>query len=83
MRLERNQNQGSKKDIRVLDKSAELTAKIKHGIFRTKEHMQSLTDIRRTAPDEYAQDNVKYASEDIARNAVHGLKNAFKAMTES
>lgn len=67
---------GSKKDIRVLDKSAELTVKMKRGISRTKEQTRNLTDTGQATPEEYAQDNVKYASEDVARNAVRGSKNA-------
>ena len=66
----------SKKDIRVLDKSAELTAKMKRGISRTKEQTRNLTDTGQATPEEYAQDNVKYASEDVARNVVRGSKNA-------
>ena len=69
---------GSKKDISVLDKSVELAAKMKRGLSRTKEQAQNLSDNNHTSPDEYAQENIKYASEDLARNAAHGTKETVK-----
>lgn len=76
--LKEIKTKGGKKDIRVLDKSAELSAKMKRGLSRTKEQAQNLNDNSYVSPYEYAQDNIKYASEDLARNAAHGAKETVK-----
>ena len=69
---------GRKKDIHALDKSAELSVKMKKGLSRTKNQVQNLSDDRQATPDEYAQDKVKYASEDIAHDVVYGSKETVK-----
>lgn len=69
---------GSKRDIRVLDKSANLSAKMKNGLARTKEQANNLSDDGQTSPSEYAEDNIRYSAENLAHDTVYVAKGAAK-----
>ncbi len=59
-------------------KSTALASKTKQGLIRSKEQAKRLSDSRQDTPEEYAQDNIRYASEDLARDSVHASKNAVR-----
>lgn len=80
---------GSKRDIRVLDKSANLSAKMKNGLARTKDPAKNLSDDRQASPSEYAEDNIRYSAgnavydtvyvtKGTAKKAYNGMKNLFR-----
>ena len=69
---------GSKKDIRVLDKSADLAAKMKRGLSKSKDTAKNLSDDSKISAQEYAQDNIKYAAEDVTRKTAHASKETVK-----
>ena len=69
---------GSKKDIRVFDKSANLSAKMKNGLARTKDQAKSLSDDRQASPSEYAENNIRYSTENVAHDTVYAAKKAAK-----
>lgn len=67
---------GSKKDIRVFDKSANLSAKMKNGLARTKDQAKKLSDDGQASPSEYAEDNIRYSAENAACDTVYATKGA-------
>lgn len=69
---------GSKKDIRILDKSANLSAKMKNGLARTKDQAKNLSDDGQASPSEYAEDNIRYNAENAAYDTVYATKGAAK-----
>ena len=69
---------GSKKDIRVLDKSANLSAKMKNGLARTKDQMKNLSDGGQASPSEYAEDNIRCSAENMAHDTAYFAKGAVK-----
>lgn len=69
---------GSKKDIRVLDKSANLSAKMKNGLARTKDQMKNLSDDGQVSPSEYAEDNIRCSAENMAHDTAYFAKGAAK-----
>lgn len=69
---------GSHKDLHALDKSADLASKMKQGLVRSKDQFQNLADDGQVTADEYAQDKVKYWSEDAVHDVAHGSKETAK-----
>ena len=69
---------GSKRDIRVLDKSANLSAKMKNGLARTKDQAKNLSDDGQASPSEYAEDNIRYSAENVAHDTAYVAKGATK-----
>ncbi len=66
------------KGTHAVDRTVDLASKMKQGLVRSKDQFQNLADDGQVTPDEYAQDKVKYASEDIVRSAAHGSKRTVK-----
>lgn len=66
------------KGTHAVDRSADLAFRMKQGLSRSKDRFQNLADDGQVTPDEYAQDKVKYASEDIAQDAAHASKDTVK-----
>ena len=66
------------KSSHAVDRSADLAFRMKQGLSRSKDQFQNLADDGQVTPDEYAQDNIKYASENITRDAFHGSKETVK-----
>lgn len=67
---------GSQKQVHALDKTADLASKMKQGLVRSKDQFQNLSDDGQVTPEEYAQDKIKYASEDIVQDTAHATKDA-------
>ena len=65
-----------KHDIKALDKTAEMAKSMKKAAVRTKDQIQNLTDDGQITPEEYAEDNLRYAAEDTASEAGHQTKKA-------
>ena len=63
---------GSHKEVHALDKSADLASKLKQGLVRSKDQFQNLADDGQVTADEYAQDKIKYWSEDAVHDVAHG-----------
>ena len=56
----------SVKDIKVLDKAAVASERMKTALIRSKDQMQNLMDDGQVSPSEYAEDKLRYAAEDVA-----------------
>lgn len=69
---------GSKRDIRVLDKSANLSAKMKNGLARTKDQVKNLSDDEQASPSEYAEDNIRYSAENVVHDTAYVTKGTVK-----
>ena len=63
---------------RIVDESADLASKMMQGLGRSKDQVENLADDDWVTPEEYAQDNIKYASEGIAHDAVHATEDTAK-----
>ena len=64
-----------------LDNAVHLTSKTKETILRSKDTAQNLSDDGQITPEEYAEDNIRYAAEDIGKDTVHlAKKTARKAI---
>ena len=68
----------SGKNHHAVDRSADLISAARQGVGRAKDQVENLTNDRQPTPEGYAQDNVKYASENIARDTAHMSKEAAK-----
>ena len=64
------------RDIKVLDRSAVAAEHIKKAAVRAKDTAQNLIDDGQGTPEEYAQDQMKYAAQDAKARAEHRLKQA-------
>lgn len=67
-----------KRDIRVLDKSANLSAKMKNGLARTKDQAKKLSDDGQASPSEYAEDNIRYGVENASHDTIYVARGATK-----
>lgn len=52
----------SVKDIKVLDKAAVASERMKTALIRSKDQMQNLMDDGQVSPSEYAEDKLRYAA---------------------
>ena len=70
------------KDIKVLDKSAVVSQRMKNAFIRSKRNAAALMDDRQATPSEYAEDKVEFAADDLAHDtanvAVSGTKTAVR-----
>ena len=62
------------KDIKVLDKASVAGERMKNAFIRSKDTTQNLMDDGQVSPSEYAEDQIKYAAEDIAHDTGHAVK---------
>ena len=62
----------------ILDRSSYLSERMKRGLIRSKDQVQNLSDDGQVTPEEYAEDKIKYASEDIAGEAACDTKEAVR-----
>jgi hypothetical protein len=63
------------KDIKILDKSANLSSRMKNTMVRTKERAEETREPRSGSPTEYAVDNIQDKAQDAVSDAVHRLPN--------
>lgn len=62
------------KDIKVLDKASVAGERMKNAFIRSKDTTQNLMDDGQVSPSEYAEDQIKYAAEDVAYDTGHAVK---------
>ena len=62
----------------IVDKSSELSSRMKRGLIRAKDNFKNLADDGQVTPEEYAEDKIKYASEDVAGEIAHDSKETVK-----
>lgn len=63
----------SVKDIKVLDKAAVASERMKTALIRSKDQFENLMDDGQISPSEYAEDKIKYAAEDVADRVGHDI----------
>lgn len=68
----------SAKDIKVLDKAAVASERMKTALIRSKDQMQNLMDDGQVSPSEYAEDKLRYAAEDVADRVGHDVSSGTK-----
>ena len=68
----------SVKDIKVLDKAAVASERMKTALIRSKDQMQNLMDDGQISPSEYAEDKLRYAAEDVADRVGHDVSSGAK-----
>ena len=66
------------KDIKILDKSAEVSRHMKDAFIRAKDTAENLSDDGQVSPSEYAEDKIKYAANDVAHDAGHAVSSGTK-----
>jgi len=83
----------SVKDIKVLDKAAVASERMKTALVRSKDQVENLMDDGQVSPSEYAEDKIRYAAEDVtdqvgqdissgAKKAVNKGKEAYREHRE-
>ena len=65
MALGRIKTRESTKDIKVLDKAAVVSERMKTALVRSKDQAENLMDDGQISPSEYAEDKIRYAAEDV------------------
>lgn len=63
------------KDIKILDKSANLSSRMKDTMVRTKERAEETREPRGDSPSEYAVQSIQDKAQGAASDAVHRLPN--------
>lgn len=64
----------SVKDIKVLDKANVAGERMKKAFIRSKDTANNLMDDGQVSPSEYAEDQTRYAVEDVASDVGHAVK---------
>ena len=64
--MSRIKTRESVKDIKVIDKAAVASERMKTALVRSKDQFENLMDDGQVTPSEYAEDKIKYAAEDAA-----------------
>ena len=67
------------KDIKILDKSANLSSRMKNTMVRTKERTEETRDPRSGSPSEYAVDNIQNKAQSAVSKAAHLSNSQAKA----
>jgi len=70
------------RDIKALDKASVAGERMKNAFIRSKDTIKNLADDGQITPEEYAEDRVQYAAEDIAHDAGHTAANQGKKLVE-
>lgn len=68
------------KDIKVLDKASVAGERMKNAFIRSKDTAANLADDGQITPEEYAEDRVQYAAEDLAHDAEHTVTDQGKKL---
>lgn len=66
------------KEIKVLDKAAVASERMKTALIRSKDQMQNLMDDGQVSPSEYAEDKLRYAAEDVVERVGHDASSGTK-----
>lgn len=68
----------SVKDIKVLDKAAVASERMKTALVRSKDQVENLMDDGQVSPSEYAEDKIRYAAEDVTDQVGHDISSSAK-----
>ena len=69
------------KDIKVIDKAAVASQRMKTALIRAKDQTNNLIDDGHISPSEYAEDKIRYTAEDVTGQVQHKVaKDAKKAV---
>ena len=71
--MSRIKTRESGKDIKVIDKAAVASERMKTALVRTKDQFENLMDDGQVTPSEYAEDKIRYAAEDVADRVGHDV----------
>lgn len=66
------------KDIKVLDKAAVVSERMKTALVRSKDQAENLMDDGQISPSEYAEDKIRYAAEDVTDQFWHEVSGQTK-----
>ena len=66
------------KDIKVIDKAAVASERMKTALVRSKDQVENLMDDGQVSPSEYAEDKIRYAAEDVADRVGHEVSSETK-----
>lgn len=72
----------STKDIKVLDKVAVVSERMKTALVRSKDQAENLMDDGQISPSEYAEDKIRYAAEDVTDQVWHEVSGQTKKVIE-
>lgn len=72
----------STKDIKVLDKAAVVSERMKTALVRSKDQAENLMDDGQISPSEYAEDKIRYAAEDVTDQVWHEVSDQTKKAIE-
>ena len=82
MALGRIKTRESTKDIKVLDKAAVASKRMKTALVRSKDQAENLMDDGQISPSEYAEDKIRYAAEDVTDQVWHEVSDQTKKAIE-
>lgn len=69
--MSKNKTREVRKDIKAIDKAAVAAQRMKNVAIKAKDTAKNLMDDGQISPEEYAEDQMKYAAEDAAGQAGH------------
>lgn len=72
----------SVKDIKILDKAAVVSERMKTALVRSKDQAENLMDDGQISPSEYAEDKIRYAAEDVTDQVWHEVSGQTKKAIE-
>lgn len=72
----------SVKDIKILDKAAVASERMKTALVRSKDQAENLMDDGQISPSEYAEDKIRYAAEDVTDQFWHEVSGQTKKAIE-
>ena len=72
----------SVKDIKILDKAAVASERMKTALVRSKDQAENLMDDGQISPSEYAEDKIRYAAEDVTDQVWHEVSDQTKKAIE-
>lgn len=72
----------SVRDIKVLDKAAVVSERMKTALVRSKDQAENLMDDGQISPSEYAEDKIRYAAEDVTDQFWHEVSGQTKKAIE-
>lgn len=82
MALSRIKTREGVKDIKVLDKAAVVSERMKTALVRSKDQAENLMDDGQISPSEYAEDKIRYAAEDVTDQFWHEVSGQTKKAIE-
>lgn len=66
------------KNVKVIDKAAVAGERMRTAFVRTKDQTKNLMDDGQASPHEYAEDQIRYAAEDVVHDVGHEVKRGTK-----